>query len=787
MKRWMPLYYALKPYLPLRLRMTLRRCYARRILRRCGEVWPILESAGRKPEGWPGWPDGKQFAFVLTHDVESQTGVDRVRQLAELEMSLGFRSSFNFIPKGSYRLTPQLREWLVTNGFEVGVHDLYHDGKLYRSREVFRRCHAQEINHFLQAWNAVGFRSAFMHNQLNWLHDLEIQYDASTFDTDPFEPQPDEAGTIFPFWVPAPGAQKSEAGSQKSEVRNQRSGASADELTSDLRPPTSGPSSPSSDSAFRTPSSALGKGYVELPYTLPQDSTLFLLLGKRDPEIWVRKLGWIAEQGGLALVNLHPDYICFDGEQSSAFTYPVEYYRRFLCHVRERYAGSFWQPLAKDLAACMAHHRPQPCPKPKRVCMVTYSHFLSDARVRRYASALAGRGDHVDVLALQPSREAPKMETVGNVHLFRVQSRLGKKEKSPVAFLLPLLRFLIASSFWITRRHARQPYDVLHIHNIPDFLVFAAWYPKLTGAKLILDIHDIVPEFYANKFRVRENALAITLLKWVERAAARFADHVIISNHLWRDKYASRTGTADRCSVFINNVDTTIFHPRPRTRRDGKSIIIFPGGLQWHQGLDIAIRAFQKVRDALPDAEFHIYGDGDRKDSLVALSRELGLHEQVRFFDPLPVHEVAEAMAGADLGVVPKRADSFGNEAFSTKILEFMSLGVPVVVSNTRIDRFYFDDSVVRFFESGNVDALAQAMLDVLRNRELRGRMVACASKHAAENSWESRKGDYLQLVDGLIEGKEPGPVRSPEPIGRKPRAADGGAADEAIRTSSAK
>jgi glycosyltransferase involved in cell wall biosynthesis len=291
---------------------------------------------------------------------------------------------------------------------------------------------------------------------------------------------------------------------------------------------------------------------------------------------------------------------------------------------------------------------------------------------------------------------------------------------------------------------------LLHIHNVPDFLVFAAWYPKLTGAKVILDIHDIVPEFYSSKFGTGDRSTAVRLLKWSERRSARFADHVIISNHLWRDKYASRTGLNGNCSVFINNVDARIFRPRPRSRKDGRVIILFPGGLQWHQGLDIAIRAFQKLLPEVPQAEFHIYGDGNMKEELVALTRHLGLESKVRFFNPLPVRQIADIMANADLGVVPKRADSFGNEAYSTKIMEFLSLGIPVVVSSTRIDRFYFNDSVVRFFESGNEEALAQAMLEVIRNQKMRESLAQAATGYVAANSWERKTPEYLGLVDSL-------------------------------------
>jgi glycosyltransferase involved in cell wall biosynthesis len=125
--------------------------------------------------------------------------------------------------------------------------------------------------------------------------------------------------------------------------------------------------------------------------------------------------------------------------------------------------------------------------------MVTHSFYTSDARVTRYAEALAERGDHVDVVALRRSPDSPSKETIGKVHLLRIQPRFAKNQTARLAYLLPVLRFLVTSSAWITRQHIREPYDLLHIHNVPDFLIFAAWYPKFKGAKLILDIHDIVP------------------------------------------------------------------------------------------------------------------------------------------------------------------------------------------------------------------------------------------------------------------------------------------------------
>ena len=718
------LYYELKPFLPWRLRMGLRRILARRQRRACTAIWPINDAAARTPANWPGWPDGKQFAFVLTHDVEGPEGVAKCQRLAELEMKLGFHSSFNFVPEGSYTPPPALRTWLTERGFEVGVHDFKHDGRLFGSRHGFKQ-KASRINQYLHDWGAVGFRSAFMLRNLGWLHALDIRYDSSTFDTDPFELQSRGTETIFPFWISKPPV------SPESET-----------LASDLHP--------------GKPGVARSRGgYVELPYTLPQDSTLFLLLRETSPVVWNRKLDWIAQHGGMALVNVHPDYLRLEGEPPSSRTYPVAYYLDFLKHVRQCLGSTFWQPLPRELAEFAIRIKPHPAVRrPKRVCMITHSCYESDNRVTRYAEALVARGDRVDVFALRQSPELPREEIIGGVNLFRIQDRFKKTERSLLAYVWPLFRFLVSSSWWVTRRHARQRYDFLHIHNIPDFLVFAAWYPKLTSARIILDVHDIVPEFFASKFGKASHGMFATLLKGMERASAGFADHVIVANDLWLDRYAVRTHMTGRCTAFINNVDTRVFMPRRRRQQDGRLIVLFPGGLQWHQGVDIAIRAFKKISGELPNAEFHIYGDGSAKKSLIKLAAELGLNGRVRFQELVSVREIATVMADADLGVVPKRADSFGNEAYSTKIMEFMAVGVPVVAANTKIDQHYFNADVVRFFESGNVDSLAREMLELLRSPESRQLMVARASRYAAAHCWETREVDYLTLVDHLLESE---------------------------------
>lgn len=295
-----------KRFIPRRVQLAVRTKLAIHKLKRCAHIWPINEQAKGLPEGWNGWPEGKKFALALTHDAETQAGHDRVLELADLEESAGFRSSFNFVA-GDYRVSPGVREQLVARGFEVGVHGLHHDSSLYHSREGFLK-QAPLINQALREWNAVGFRSPCMFHNLEWILGLEIEYDSSTFDIDPFEPQPEGVHTIFPFFVPS-----------REHGLDGRAGA-------------------------------MHSGYVELPYTLPQDFTLYILLHLQTIDIWKKKLEWIVQNGGMALLNVHPNYMAFGGRKCTYSEYKADLYLQFLEHIKSVYHGQFWSALPKDIA-----------------------------------------------------------------------------------------------------------------------------------------------------------------------------------------------------------------------------------------------------------------------------------------------------------------------------------------------------------------------------------------------------------------------------------------------------
>jgi hypothetical protein len=295
---WTRLFYLLKPAIPRRLQIALRRRVARYKRKKYAHVWPIDPDSTKPPEGWVGWPEGKHFAVVLSHDVDTIKGYNKCLRLADLEEQMGFRSTFSFVPEAYGRISSVLLDELRRRGFGVAVHGLKHDGKLFSSKRVFTRS-AVRINAYLTEWQARGFTSPSMHHNLKWLTALDIEYSISTFDTDPFEPQPDPVGTIFPFWVP---------------------------------------------------NNSPKKGFMEMPYTLPQDSTLFIILQEKTIDIWKRKLDWLAAKGGMTLVNTHPDFMNFDGSPSGDYEYPVDYYLQLLGYLKSRYAGKFHHALSSALA-----------------------------------------------------------------------------------------------------------------------------------------------------------------------------------------------------------------------------------------------------------------------------------------------------------------------------------------------------------------------------------------------------------------------------------------------------
>jgi glycosyltransferase involved in cell wall biosynthesis len=734
--RFAKIYYRLKPFIPRGLRMSLRRRRARKILKTCGDTWPINEAAGKKPDGWPGWPDGKEFAFVLTHDVESQKGVDQVRQLAELEMELGFRSSFNFIPEGSYQAPTELREWLVENGFEVGVHDLHHNGRLYNSREGFRK-KAERINHYLKEWGAVGFRSGFMLRELNWLHDLDISYDASTFDTDPFEPQPDGAKTIFPFIV-----------------------------------------------------SQGDRSYVELPYTLPQDSTLFLTLGEKDSGIWKRKFDWIVAKGGLVLLNVHPDYISFGSAGEATHTFPIEYYRDFLEYVASKGGQQCWKVLPGEVASWYQSEADSNtrrdgaawiedqelagrelvspmisgesiadnCLQGRRVGVVLLADYPSDPRPRRAAEALVAQGMEVEVICVRRKRSDPARLELNGVKIRRLP--LHHKRGGKLAYAFFYLGFLTAS-FWILAfRSLTRRYALIHVHNMPDFLVFSSLLPRLFGAKVVLDLHDPMPELMQTIYEIPEQSRGVRLLKFVEKISIGYAHGVITVNETCRKIFAARSCPIEKVNVVMNSPDESIFALRAPAQMDQSDtsrpiVVMYHGSLVERNGLALAVEAVARVRAKNPRVELRIYGyNTPFLAEVLEKSKAEGIEDCVRYLGPKKIEEIVGSIDECDLGIIPNLRNIFTEINTPTRIFEFLARGKPVIAPSADGVLEYFGEEELVLFELGSAEDLADRIEFAVDHPqellEITKRGQAVCVKHR----WSQERVGFVGGIRKLLSGK---------------------------------
>ena len=381
--------------------------------------------------------------------------------------------------------------------------------------------------------------------------------------------------------------------------------------------------------------------------------------------------------------------------------------------------------------------------------MLAYTFYEADNRVRRYAETLVKRGDQVEAIALRRDGQA-RFEVIRGVRVHRIQNR-RIDEKGPFSYLCKLSLFFFRSMFFLAL-HSRPKYDLIHVHSVPDFEVFATIVPRLLGTRVILDIHDIVPEFYASKFKVNERSYVFRLLILIEKLSCAYCHKVIISNHLWRDRLVQRSVPSGKCFAIINYPDTSIFRPVARQPKDTNEFLMcYPGTLNRHQGLDVAIRAVALLRDKLPGLKFLIIGDGPDREKLKEMVKNERLEDRVTIKGFVTLETVADIMSTVDLGVVPKRKDSFGNEAFSTKIMEFMAMGVPVVVSNTRIDQYYFSDKLVQFFESDDPRDLADQIATLAANPDKRHSLAVSATEFITQNNWKVKSNEYLVLIDSLF------------------------------------
>ncbi|HEU5439928.1 MAG TPA: glycosyltransferase family 4 protein [Ktedonobacterales bacterium] len=413
-----------------------------------------------------------------------------------------------------------------------------------------------------------------------------------------------------------------------------------------------------------------------------------------------------------------------------------------------------------------------------RVAAVTYDYYPFDVRVRRLAEAAADAGCEMDVICLRDEGECER-ETYNGVDVYRLAMGRGFGKSLPRT-VLDWSLFMLRAGALLTRLHLRRRYDVVHVHNMPDFLVFSALLPKLLGARVILDVQDVSPELMTAKAHgkgARARSVLFRLAALQERISAWFVDSVVTVGWPFEEKLLGRGVPKRKLAIVLNSADPKLFPPErrcPPPNLDGDPtqpfIVMYWGTLAERNGLDVALRAVALARAEVPNVRLDIMGRGEQVPVLKALAAELGIADQVRFSDPVPAEQIVDFVVHGDVGIIPYRVDGFAELVLPTKAYELAWMHRPIIASDTVAIRSMFRPVSLRLCPPEDSRAFADAIITLARDPQRRAELVAAAAEDYVPYEWEAMAARYAELL-ATLSGKPARPQTAPATIEPAPAA----------------
>ena len=410
---------------------------------------------------------------------------------------------------------------------------------------------------------------------------------------------------------------------------------------------------------------------------------------------------------------------------------------------------------ARTIASDPAH-RAEGSLRGKRVAMVLFSYYPSDPRPRRAAEALANAGMPVDLICLRESPKDLSVDSLNGVEIRRVP--ISRRRGGILGYLYQYLAFLLISSGIIFFRSIfRGRYDLVYVHNMPDFLVLSGLIPKVFGARVILDLHDPMPELMQTIFDLPSNATSVGLLRFVEKCSLGLADSVVTVNKACAKIFAARSCPAEKITVVMNSPDETIFRSRPVSTISAEEtarpfVVMYHGSLVERNGLALAVDAFSTVRRSIPSAELRVYGSRNAfLEQVMENVKTRGLETSVHYMGPRPLEQIVEAIELCDVGIIPNQRSIFTELNTPTRIFEYLALGKPVIAPRAPGITDYFDDDSLVFFELGNAADLAKRIEYVFRNPEEVKETTRRARQIHLAHTWQAEKSSLMDLVTRLV------------------------------------
>jgi len=388
-----------------------------------------------------------------------------------------------------------------------------------------------------------------------------------------------------------------------------------------------------------------------------------------------------------------------------------------------------------------------------RVCMLAHSYFPHNSRTRVQALALAEAGHDVEVICPRGPGE-PQSEEYSGVRISRLRVSRDRS-RGKLAYLAEYATFFALASRALSKRERAEHFDLIVVHNIPEELVFATWPSKRRGASVMLDVHDPLPELFADKYGLRDGSRVKRLLERLELASCRYADHVLVANGPMEPRLISMGYPAERITQILNC-------PLSGGREEGETepfVVVYHGSLFERYGMETVLRGFARAAEEVPSVELHLYGsdvDGRYVEHLKGIAQQLGIEKRVAFNGFAAPIALRRILAHADLGVSPMRRSCHIDLVYPTKLLEYLAHGVPVLSVRTPALEALFSNGEVYFYDNEDAEDFADALVRIVRATPERRGAPARENNLPSELSWSEMWPRYSSLVDSLSAVRSP-------------------------------
>ena len=460
---------------------------------------------------------------------------------------------------------------------------------------------------------------------------------------------------------------------------------------------------------------------------------------------------------------------------------------QLLQYLKDHYSGVYCHPLPRQLAEWYRREVPhdptgerdgkpsgpggvtrsaQRALRGKRAAVLLYAGIASDARPRRELEALVNQGMSVDLVCLQENADEPAEEIRGSLRVTRISIRHDRFRKA--GYFRNYGYFFLRSFATLAARSIKKRYDLVHVHNMPDALVFAALVPRLMGAKIVLDLHDPMPELYQTIYQLKPDSGMVRLLQRLEKWSIHFAHLVLTPNEAFRGLFCARSCPPSKIQIIMNVPDEEVFKPVPPAAKTSSGNtpkpefrLMYHGLIVERHGLGAAIEAVGQLSKELPAVVLDMFGERNGYlERILEDAKRMGLNGRIRYHGMRRLDDMPVAILEADLGIIPNNRTPFTEINFPTRIFEYLCMGKPVIVPDTKGIRDYFDDSQIIFFKPGSADDLARAIRWVHGHPAETASLVRRGREVYHQHLWSSEKSRFIHSIDSLLRGNPSDPGR---------------------------